>query len=68
MYDRLLLADLVEHLQHTPERHDLVVAADVFIYVGELDAVFGGVVRVLRPRRRVLFLGGAGRRTTGQWT
>jgi len=49
VYDRLLKADLVEHLQHTPERHNLVVAADVFIYVGELDAVFGGVVRVLRP-------------------
>jgi len=48
VYDRLLKADLVEHLQHTSERHDLVVAADVFIYVGELDAVFGGVVRVLR--------------------
>jgi predicted TPR repeat methyltransferase len=49
VYDRLIKADLVEHLQHTPSRHDLVVAADVFIYVGELDAVFAGVVRVLRP-------------------
>jgi predicted TPR repeat methyltransferase len=48
VYDRLVQADLVEHLQLTPERHDLVVAADVFIYVGELDAVFAGVVRVLR--------------------
>jgi predicted TPR repeat methyltransferase len=48
VYDRLLKADLVEHLQLTPERHDLVVAADVFIYVGELDAVFAGVARVLR--------------------
>ena len=49
VYDRLLRADLVEHLQHTPQRHDLVAAADVFIYVGELDAVFAGVRRVLRP-------------------
>jgi len=49
VYDRLVCADLVEHLQRTASRHDLVVAADVFIYVGELDTVFAGVVRVLRP-------------------
>jgi predicted TPR repeat methyltransferase len=49
VYDRLIKADLVDHLRQTPERHDLVVAADVFIYVGELDAVFAGVVRVLQP-------------------
>jgi predicted TPR repeat methyltransferase len=49
VYDQLVNAELVEHLQHTPERHDLVVAADVFIYVGELEAVFAGVARVLRP-------------------
>ncbi len=49
VYDRLLKADLVEHLQHTQARYDLIAAADVFIYVGELDAVFAGVARVLRP-------------------
>jgi predicted TPR repeat methyltransferase len=49
VYDRLLKTDLVEHLQHTLARHDLIAAADVFIYVGELDAVFAGVARVLRP-------------------
>jgi len=49
VYDRLVLADLVDHLRSSSERHDLIVAADVFIYVGELDAVFAGVMRVLRP-------------------
>jgi predicted TPR repeat methyltransferase len=49
VYDQLVKADLAEHLQSTPERHDLVAAADVFIYVGELEAVFAGVARVLRP-------------------
>jgi predicted TPR repeat methyltransferase len=48
VYDRLEQADLVQHLQQTASLHDLVVAADVFIYVGELDAVFSGVRRVLR--------------------
>jgi predicted TPR repeat methyltransferase len=49
VYDHLVCADLVQHLQQTPARHDLVVAADVFIYVGDLEPVFAGVIRVLRP-------------------
>ena len=49
VYDALHRADLVEHLLTTGERHDLVVAADVFIYVGDLAPVFEGVARVLRP-------------------
>lgn len=49
VYDALHHADLVDHLTATDERHDLVVAADVFIYVGDLAPVFDGVARVLRP-------------------
>ena len=49
VYDDLLHADIVEHLQHTSERHDLLVAADVFIYLGDLEPVFAGAARVLRP-------------------
>ena len=49
LYEHLEQADLVAHLEHTDQRHDLVVAADVFIYVGALEAVFSGVLRVLEP-------------------
>jgi len=49
VYDRLEQADLLEHLARTGQHHDLVLAADVFIYVGALDAVFGAVRRVLEP-------------------
>ena len=49
VYDTLHQADLVAHLEATPERFDLVFAADVFIYLGDLAAVFAGVRRVLRP-------------------
>lgn len=48
-YERLDQADLVEHLGATSARHDLVVAGDVFIYVGQLEAVFAGVARALVP-------------------
>lgn len=48
-YAQLAQADVVDHLRQTPDRHDLVLSADVFIYVGDLDPVFAGVRRVLVP-------------------
>jgi predicted TPR repeat methyltransferase len=48
LYRELMQDDVAAYLLHTGERYDLVVAADVFIYVGALDAVFASVARVLR--------------------
>ena len=55
IYDTLDHAELVEHLQRTKSRHDLVIAADVFIYIGALDDVFAAVGRVLLPGGRFAF-------------
>jgi len=49
VYDELACEEIVEHLRATETRHDLVVAADVFIYIGALAPVFAGVARVLAP-------------------
>ena len=48
-YDELVLADVAEHLCMRADRVDAIVAADVFIYVGDLQTVFAGVHRVLSP-------------------
>jgi predicted TPR repeat methyltransferase len=48
-YEQVAHADLVAYLQQSAERYDLIVAADVFIYVGALEEVFEGVARVLEP-------------------
>jgi predicted TPR repeat methyltransferase len=40
VYDDLQEADAIEFLQARPESFDLVVAADVFIYIGALEQVF----------------------------
>ncbi|HEY4069024.1 MAG TPA: methyltransferase domain-containing protein [Burkholderiaceae bacterium] len=48
-YARLVAGGLVEHLQTTDERFDLVLACDVFNYLGELRPVFAGARRVLTP-------------------
>jgi predicted TPR repeat methyltransferase len=49
VYDELVEAEIGDHLQATRTRYQLVLAADVFIYVGDLAAVFDGVWRVLAP-------------------
>jgi predicted TPR repeat methyltransferase len=42
IYDLLAKADL-QHFSHTGDRADLVVAADVFIYLGALERIVGAV-------------------------
>ena len=48
-YDALEHADITAWLGAAQGRHDLVLAADVFIYVGALQDVFAGVARLLAP-------------------
>jgi predicted TPR repeat methyltransferase len=50
VYTQLVQADAAAFLATTAEQYDLVLAADVFIYVGALEAVFAGMERVLRPQ------------------
>jgi len=48
VYDELHVEDLIATLGRTANA-DLIVAADVFIYVGALDAAFAAAARGLRP-------------------
>jgi predicted TPR repeat methyltransferase len=48
VYDALEQADIVEHLRHTPSRHDLVLATDVFIYLGDLAPTFEAAGQAMR--------------------
>ncbi|MBA3597126.1 MAG: methyltransferase domain-containing protein [Methylibium sp.] len=47
LYERLVHADITDYLNTTDERFDLVLAADVFIYIGDLAPVFAAVHRVM---------------------
>jgi predicted TPR repeat methyltransferase len=50
VYQRLECAEVLAAMQAEPEASfDVVVAADVFVYVGQLDAVVAQAHRVLRP-------------------
>jgi predicted TPR repeat methyltransferase len=49
-YGPLVHADIVDFLRTAQGPYDLVISADVFIYVGALDEVFGHVARCLLPQ------------------
>jgi predicted TPR repeat methyltransferase len=51
LYAEVEADDLLVFLNgRTPASADLVVAADVFVYCGELDAIFGAVRRVVKEQ------------------
>ena len=49
VYRELIHADLGEFLAATAWRLDLILAADVFVYVGDLTTVFRSARRILEP-------------------
>ena len=48
VYDALFLEEFTGFLEQAEDTYDLVLAVDSFLYTGPLEAVFSGVVRVLR--------------------
>lgn len=55
VYDELIQAEILEYLAHTAGGIDVVVAANVLVYFGDLAPLAEGVARVLRPGGRFLF-------------
>jgi len=48
IYSKLICTDIVDFLKNTTEKYDLVVSADVFIYMGELDHIIKDVASTLK--------------------
>lgn len=49
-YTHLVCADVVQHMQQADSSAvDMIIAADVFIYVGKLDGLIGEAHRMLAP-------------------
>jgi len=48
LYDELVCSDLLSFLVRSVDRFDLVVAADVFVYVGALEVVFRATRQAMR--------------------
>jgi predicted TPR repeat methyltransferase len=54
-YDELVQGDIIEFLDARAASFDLAIAADVFVYIGDLDPVFRSVRQALRPGGRFAF-------------
>jgi predicted TPR repeat methyltransferase len=55
LYRELVVADIEAFLQTFGAPYDLVLAADTFVYLGELTATFSGVASRLKPGGIFLF-------------
>jgi predicted TPR repeat methyltransferase len=55
IYSKLICADLVDFLEDSTSSYDLVVSADVFIYMGDLDRLFRAVASQLKPNGLLSF-------------
>lgn len=60
IYDELHAAALTAYLRHTHRRFDLFLAADVFVYIGDLAPLFQAVARHRRPGAWFVFSSEAG--------
>ena len=49
LYDELTVGDVVEAMERAPGGWDLLVAADVLVYIGDLVPVFAAAARALPP-------------------
>ena len=49
VYDKLVEAEMIDFLEGTPERFDLIFAADALIYLGELDGFLRAAAEILEP-------------------
>lgn len=48
-YTQLCCSDLVEYLKQSQDHFDLILAADVFVYIGDLHPIFTEVSQALAP-------------------
>ncbi|PXX45157.1 tetratricopeptide repeat protein [Undibacterium pigrum] len=49
LYDELHCAEIGDWLQLQDQDFDLIIAADVFVYIGDLEPVFAAASRVMQP-------------------
>ena len=49
IYDRLITGDILEAMRNRENCFDLILAGDLFVYVGDLAGVFESAARTLRP-------------------
>ena len=55
LYDELITGDITAQLSRSNDSYDLILSADVFIYVGDLKSIFKASVQALKPNSLFAF-------------
>jgi len=55
VYNNLINSDVLSYLKSANRTYDIVLAADVFVYFGALEALFSSLNKVVKPRGLILF-------------
>lgn len=55
VYDKLINQDLEKYLSSIKNKYDLIVAADVFTYFGDLSKIISGCATALHKKGRIIF-------------
>ena len=55
IYDELICDDFMSYLSQIKADFDLIIAGDVFVYIGDLDNIFTAIQAALRPQGLLLF-------------
>lgn len=55
IYDELIMQDLIEFLADKQSIYDLILAGDVFVYIGDLTDTFREISKALRPKGLLVF-------------
>lgn len=55
IYQELIETDILEYLQNTDKKSDLIIASDVFNYFGDLEKIFTECARTLNQSGLLLF-------------
>lgn len=55
IYDELITGDLVPFLETKKTAFDLILAGDVFVYIGDLEKIFENIHSVLREKGLLVF-------------
>ncbi len=50
VYDQLVCGEIVSQMNHHPDEYDLITAADVLIYLGDLEKVFKAAAHSLKSQ------------------
>lgn len=55
IYDELIKNDIHSFIKDKTAQYDLIMAGDVLVYTGELDALFASISQALRPQGLFIF-------------